>query len=120
PMRYIGILLDLLLPPGLQRHFRHLVQVGDHGFDPPRHSLHWVCHLQAWLQRILQLACHLSSSWDRCCHLHSDWAVHKHSTLVLALTVPVKWTVGVSHAVPNASSTHVLNCKPYLAWSYLL
>src|ERR1700742_4026714 len=118
-MRDIGILLDLLLPPGLQRHFCRLVQVGDHGFEPPRHSLHWVCRLQARLQRTLRLACHLSSSWDRCCHSHSDQAVHKHSTLVLALTVPVERTVGVFHAVPNASLTGVSNFRPYLAWNYL-
>src|ERR1700742_2693731 len=118
-MRYIGILLDLLRPLGLQRRFRRLVQVEDHGFDPPRHSLHWVCHPQARLQRNFQLAFHLSSSWDRCCHLRSDRAVHKHSTLMLALTVPVRWTAGVSHAAPGASSTDVLNCRPYLAWSYL-
>src|ERR1700742_4793408 len=117
-MRYIGILLDLLLPPGLQRYYRRLAQMGDQDFDPPRHSLHWVCHLQARLQRTLQLACHLSSFWDRCCYLHSNRAVCKHSTLVLALTVPVTWTAGVFHTVPTASLTDVSNCRPYWAWSY--
>src|ERR1700742_553916 len=118
-MRYIGILLDLLRPLGLQRRFRRLVQVGDHGFDPPRHSLHWVCRPQARLPKILQLGFFLSSSLERCFFFVCVRAVHKHSTLMLALTVPVRRTAGVSHAAPGASSTDVSNCRPYLAWSYL-